>query len=83
MTSILGIDLDADCKKETGISAAGGGATQYIYSPGLLGEAAGHQFRMLAVFMDTPLILLGQEDFFRSFHVSFDRREETFTIRPF
>ena len=82
LASVLGIDLDTDCaESDDGISAGGGGVTQYVYPPGLTAEAAGHQFAMAAVFMGTPFILLGQEDFFQTFHVVLDRREQTFTIR--
>jgi hypothetical protein len=83
LASALGIDLDTDCHEDDdGISSGGGGVTQYTYPGGLAAEAAGTAFTMAAVFMGTPFILLGQEDFFQTFHVVFDRREQTFTIRP-
>ena len=78
----LGIDLEKDCHVETGMSS-GGESEQRIYTPGLVGEVFGHRFRMTAVFTDTPLILLGQEDFFMRFHVAFDRRAETVTLRAY
>lgn len=78
----LGIDLARDCQKEIGRTANGVGE-QFIYVDGLAAQIEDIQFRLMATFMDTPVIVLGQEDFFRRFHAAFDHREQTITIRPF
>jgi hypothetical protein len=78
----LGIDLDKDCRKERG-RTAGGEGDQYVYPPGLKAQIEDVQFRLTATFMDTPVIILGQEDFFRRFHAAFDHREQTITLRPY
>jgi hypothetical protein len=75
----LGIDLDADCACETGMSSSGD-AEHRIFRPGLEAVVYGHRFRIDATFSDTPLILLGQEDFFMKFHIAFDRPGERFTL---
>jgi hypothetical protein len=76
----LGIDLDSECSTETGMSS-GGDTENRVYRPGLQGEVFGHRFKMDATFSNTPMILLGQEDFFMHFHVSFDRPAKEFTLR--
>lgn len=78
----LGIDLERDCMEEEGRTADGTG-TQYVYPPGLAAEVEDVQFQVMATFMDTPVILLGQEDFFRRFHAAFDHREQTISLRPY
>lgn len=79
LASVLGIDLDADCAAETGVSSDGD-AEHRIYRPGLNIEVYGHHFRIDATFSNTPLILLGQDDFFMQFHVAFDRPDKEFTL---
>jgi gag-polyprotein putative aspartyl protease len=78
----LGIDLQRDCRKEVGRTANGVG-DQFVYAPGLSAQIEDVQFRITATFMKTPVIVLGQEDFFRRFHAAFDHREQTITIRPY
>jgi hypothetical protein len=78
----LGIDLERDCEEREGRTANGTG-TQHVYLPGLAAQVEDIQFAVTAVFTDTPVIVLGQEDFFMRFHAAFDRREETITIRPY
>lgn len=80
--AVLGIDLERDCRKETGGSANGLG-DQYVYEETLEAQIEDVQFRVTATFMDTPVILLGQEDFFRRFHVAFDHRAQTVSLRPY
>jgi hypothetical protein len=79
---VLGIDLERDCTLKMGNSANGAGE-QYVYGGTLEAQIEDVQFRVTATFMDTPVILLGQEDFFRRFHVAFDARAQTVTLRPF
>lgn len=76
----LGIDLDSECKTEIGMSS-GGDTENRVYRPGLQAEVFGHRFKMAATFSATPMILLGQEDFFMHFHVAFDRPAKEFTLR--
>jgi gag-polyprotein putative aspartyl protease len=78
----LGIDLERDCRKEIGRTANGPG-DQFVYAPGLAAQVEDIQFRVMATFMETPVIILGQEDFFRRFHAAFDHREQTLTIRAY
>ena len=80
--AVLGIDLERDCRREVGGSANGAGE-QFGFNGTLEAQVEDVQFRVTATFMDTPVILLGQEDFFRRFHVAFDHREQAVTIRPF
>lgn len=79
---VLGIDLEEDCRKATGGSANGPG-DQYIYKGTLEAQVEDIQFRITATFMDTPVILLGQVDFFRRFHVTFDYRAQQISLRPY
>jgi hypothetical protein len=80
--TVLGIDLEEDCDKTTGGSANGPG-DQYIYKGTLEAQVEDVQFRITATFMDTPVILLGQADFFRRFHVSFDYQSQQISLRPY
>jgi hypothetical protein len=80
--AVLGIDLETDCVKKQGGSANGPG-DQWVYKGTLEAQVEKVRFRLTATFMDTPVILLGQEDFFSRFHVAFDFREQTVTLRPF
>lgn len=80
--AVLGIDLEKDCRKERGGSANGMG-DQYVYDGTLEAQVEDIQFRVTATFMETPVILLGQEDFFRRFHVAFDHRAQTVSLRPY
>jgi hypothetical protein len=75
----LGIDLDEDCARATGMSSSGD-AEHRIYRPGLQADVYGHRFQIDATFSETPLIVLGQEDFFMKFHVAFDRPGKQFTL---
>jgi len=79
LASALGIDLDADCRSETGVSSDGD-AEHRIYEPGIEVEVYGHRLKIDATFSNTPLILLGQDDFFMRFHVAFDRPAKEFTL---
>jgi hypothetical protein len=78
----LGVSIERDCSKKTGMSAAGD-SPQYIYSPGFEAEVLGRRFELEAVFMDTPVMLLGQGDFFSQFRASFDWQAQTFTLEPY
>jgi hypothetical protein len=80
--SALGIDIDQDCTEAKGMSA-GGESAQWIYTPGLRAEVFGREFKMVAMFTKTPLILLGQADFFMQFHVAFDGRAKELTLRAY
>jgi hypothetical protein len=76
----LGIDIESECSSEVGMSS-GGDTEHRIYRPGLRAEVFGHRFKIDATFTSTPLILLGQEDFFMHFYVAFDRPAKEFTLR--
>jgi hypothetical protein len=74
----LGIDLSS-CELRTG-RTAGGPNDQYWWRPGIRGVVAGHQVHFTGVFTDTPFALLGRQDFFRAFAVTFDQRTPSFTL---
>jgi hypothetical protein len=84
----LGIDFDA-CEKIAGLSAAG--ATDAddenaprVWEPGVEAIILGRKIRLGAVFRpNLPIILLGRDDFFHTFKVSFDQRRKTFTVEPY
>jgi hypothetical protein len=78
----LGIDLGADCIEEE-VTTANGVGVQYVYEPGLSAVIEETQFAVTAIFTDTPVIILGQQDFFACFHATFCSQSETIVIRPY
>lgn len=79
----LGIDLKADCIPNQG-NTAGGLAEQYIYQPGIDSIVSGKKVHLDAIFSKgLPVILLGREDFFNVFKVSFDQQRKTFSIKSY
>lgn len=77
----LGISLD-DCVEEE-VTTANGVGTQFVYKAGLAALIEDTQFSITGVFTDTPVIVLGQQDFFSRFHATFCYRTETLVIRPY
>lgn len=77
----LGIDLDG-CEERRG-ATAGGLKTQYWWPPGLHATIADVELRLTAVFGETPIALLGRQDFFRTFGVHFDERASVFTLEVY
>ena len=81
----LGIDLD-QCQPMPGYTAAGKDDAEdencpRLYAPGLDAVVAGHKVHLHALFRrGLPVILLGREDFFEYFKVSFDQRRKSFVI---
>jgi hypothetical protein len=79
----LGIDLDQDCEQAPG-NTAGGATTNFNYAAGIEAIFMGKRIKLFATFNPgLPLILLGREDFFDTFHVSFDQRAKTMTISEY
>lgn len=78
----LGISLDDDCTKER-VTTANGEGDQYKYPPGLSAVIEDTPFAVTAIFTDTPVIVLGQQDFFARFHATFCSQTETLVIRPY
>lgn len=78
----LGISLENDCVKEQ-VTTANGVGTQFVYKPGLTAVIEETQFAVTGVFTDTPVIVLGQQDFFACFHATFCSQTETLIIRPY
>lgn len=77
----LGIDLDDDCE-EASSRTAGGMATCYEYPAGIEAIILGHKVTLQASFnRDLPWVLLGRDDFFSYFKVSFEHRAQQFTLR--
>lgn len=72
----------SDCDEEEITSAAGIGR-QFIYPARLRAQVEDVQFEVIPAFMETPVILLGQEDFFTHFEVTFDHRAQKVTLRPY
>lgn len=80
---LLGIDLREDCSRAHGRDA-GGTSLRYFYEPGIDAIIMERKIHLRAVFADrTPVVLLGREDFFQHFKVSFDQRGLTFTAEAY
>lgn len=80
----LGVDLSA-CRVED-CSTAGGVVQHHIWDPGLEAEvqALGRRVKLNAAFCDgLPVVILGRDDFFAEFKVSFDQRAQTFTLETY
>jgi hypothetical protein len=80
----LGIDL-ASCREEDS-QTAGGTAKQYLHSQKLTAEiqAMSERVELVAAFSDVlPIALLGRQDFFAAFKVSFDERAQTFRLERY
>jgi predicted aspartyl protease len=71
-----------DCLVRT-FETAGGPAKQWRFRDGLQAVILGRRIGLEACFVDTPVALLGREDFLAHFRVSFDQRQCRFTIRPY
>jgi hypothetical protein len=80
---VLGIDLAKDCDEGVG-NTAGGQTKAYHYNPGITALLMGTQVPLVANFNEgLPIILLGREDFFSHFKVSFDQRRKQFTLEVY
>lgn len=80
--SELGISLESDCAKEE-VTTANGVGIQFVYEPGLSAVIEDTEFAVTGVFTDTPVIVLGQQDFFARFHATFCSQTELIVIRPY
>ena len=80
----LGVDL-AQCREEPCITAGGRGTVKIRDIP-LEAEVQvlGIRFAMRAAFSEyAPVVLLGRDDFFNEFRVTFDHRRETFRLEMY
>ncbi len=69
-----------DCRRST-FESAGGQGVQWTYRGDVLpANILGHELDLKAVFADTPVALLGRQDFFEHFAVRFDQRNERVTL---
>jgi hypothetical protein len=75
---LLGI-RKKDCRKQD-FTSAGGTADQWNFRDGLTAIILGQQVQLVANFVDTPIALLGREDFLVRFRVRFDQSRQRFTI---
>jgi hypothetical protein len=83
LAKVLGIDLQTDCIEQTS-NTAGGQTINYSYPPGIDAIVTGRKVHLEASFNPgLPVILLGREDFFALYRVSFDQRTSSFTIEPY
>jgi hypothetical protein len=85
----LGIDYDK-CEKFSGLTAAGqddeddDDKTPRRWPPGVDAVIMGRKVHLEAIFRPgLPVILLGREDFFQEFKVSFDQRKKTFRLESY
>ena len=78
----LGISITDDCQRQK-VTTANGAGIQFQYPPGLSAIIEDTQFAVTAIFTDTPVIVLGQQDFFARFHATFCWKTETLVIRPY
>jgi predicted aspartyl protease len=81
MMSRLGIQ-EADCDPGT-FESAGGEAKKWTYRRSLNAQIAGQEIELKAVFCNTPVSLLGREDFLGRFRVGFDQRKSRYRIQPY
>jgi hypothetical protein len=81
LASVLGVDLN-QCDPDQGETAAGV-ADQYVWREAITVTAAGRDLRLMAAFSQTPLVLLGQKDFFSHFEVKFDWNAQCFSLCPY
>jgi Aspartyl protease len=80
---ILGLDLAKDCVKQQS-NTAGGTTTNYAYRPGIDAIVMGRKIHLQASFNPgLPVILLGREDFFSLYRVTFDQRVSSFTVEAY
>jgi predicted aspartyl protease len=79
----LGIDI-AQCREED-CETAGGVTKQYVWDAGLdaLVQGINVVVHLKTAFATTPHVLLGREDFFAEFLVSFNERAQRFTLEPY
>lgn len=77
----LGI-LKKDCEFRR-FTTAGGIGKQWRHPDRLQANIAGRQLLLEACFVNTPVVLLGREDFLMHFEVAFDQRNSRFRIRPY
>jgi Aspartyl protease len=79
----LGIDVQNDCV-ESENNTAGGKTKTYYYPPGIDAVVMGQKTHLYATFGATlDILILGREDFFARFKVSFDQQAKTFTLEPY
>lgn len=77
----LGIDLEADCQ-ESNSRTAGGMTTCYEVEGGVDAMILGERVTLQASFnRGLPWVLLGRDDFFSHFKVSFEHRAQQFTLQ--
>jgi hypothetical protein len=83
LAQVLGIDL-GECRTEV-CNTAGGPTTQYIWEAGLDAQVQGINvtLHLKTAFSDTPMTLLGREDFFHTFKVEFDQRVPRFRLETY
>jgi hypothetical protein len=74
--------LKRECKKEK-FETSGGEGVQWIYPRNLEATIFERHMALTAIFTETPIALLGREDFFSAFRVGFDERTLTLTIDPY
>jgi len=82
----LGLDFE-ECDKFSGLTAAGKDdeddedKAPRKWAPGVEAVVMGRKIHLEAVFRPgLPVILLGREDFFQEFTISFDQRAKTFRL---
>ncbi len=79
----LGIELHADCTLSVA-ETAGGKVACWIYKRGLTVFAADTTHHLKASFCEGLKVpLLGREDFFEGYRVTFDQRTPSFTLEPY
>jgi predicted aspartyl protease len=71
-----------DCKQHLFITA-GGEAKQWQYPKTLTGVVLGKTIELEGVFVDTPVALLGRNDFMTHFELTFDHHGSRVLARPY
>jgi hypothetical protein len=71
-----------DCRRRA-FSTAGGSAYQWRYPERMRATIMGHEVELDAVFVNTPVALLGRADFMEYFEVTFDQRGGRLHARPY
>lgn len=77
----LGIEI-SECKKRE-INTAGGVSNSYTWKDGIRAVVFKRTLTLQAVFTETDVALLGRDDFFHAFQVSFNQRAKTFALKAY
>jgi len=79
LAELLGVSLPK-CRKEAFDSADGDG-TEFVWDEPLTATFDGQTVKLTAAFADTPIALLGRDDFFVHYLVTINQRDRNFILQ--